>query len=197
MYTEGRVQARVDRRWGYLSSAVMGIFFSAGWIPCVGPVLSAIYLLASDTKTVGQGAFLLLVYSMGLGLPFLVTGAAFSTATGWLRRINRHLGVVSKVTGLFLIAVGVLLFNDRLSLIANWFVSRFGMGLASLEIGDAGLSAAVTIPIAFLAGLLSFLSPCVLPLIPAYIGYLSGAAVARDTGPASDPQADLGRGVSG
>ncbi len=185
MYTEGRVQARVDRRWGYLSSALMGVFFSAGWIPCVGPVLAAIYFLASDTQTVAQGALLLLVYSLGLGLPFLLTGAAFSTMTGWLRRMNRHLGLVSKITGIFLIIVGVLLFNDQLARLANFFVARFGMGLASLEPGGAEVSAAISIPLAFAAGLLSFLSPCVLPLIPAYIGYLSGTAVIADAAPLS------------
>ena len=132
MYTEGRVQVRADRRLGYLSSFVMGIFFSAGWIPCVGPVLAAIYLLASDTQTVAQGALLLLAYSAGLGIPFLITGAALGTATGVLRSMNRHMGVISKITGLFLIFVGVLLFMDRLSLISNVFVSRFGTGLASL-----------------------------------------------------------------
>ncbi len=181
MYTEGRVQVRADRKWGYLSSAVMGVFFSAGWIPCVGPVLAAIYFLASDTATVGQGALLLLIYSAGLGIPFLLTGLAFSTTTGWLRRLNRHLGVVSKITGLFLIFVGVLLFNDRLSFIANLFVSRFGTGLASFEPGG-GASSVLTLPIALVAGVLSFLSPCVLPLIPAYIGYLSGTAVAGRPG---------------
>ncbi len=178
MYTEGRVQKQVDRRWGYLSSALMGVFFSAGWIPCVGPVLAAIYLLASDTATVAQGALMLLVYSLGLGIPFLVTGAAMSRIAPLLRRMNRHLGLVSKITGLFLLIVGVLLFNDRLSLLSTWLISRFGTGLASVELGSGGASAAVTLPIAFLAGLLSFLSPCVLPLIPAYIGYLSGTAVA-------------------
>ena len=177
MYTEGRVQARVDRRWGYLSSALMGVFFSAGWIPCVGPVLSAIYLLASDTQTAGQGALLLLVYSLGLGIPFLLTGAAFSTMTGWLRRINRYLGLVSKITGLFLIGLGILLFMDRLAWITVLVQSWLGTGFATVNLG-AGLSSAISIPIAFLAGLLSFLSPCVLPLIPAYIGYLSGTAVA-------------------
>jgi cytochrome c-type biogenesis protein len=151
----------------------------------VGPVLAAIYFLASDTQTVAQGALLLAVYSAGLGVPFLATGAAFSTMTGWLRKLNRYLGLVSKITGLFLIFVGVLLFMDRLALIANWFVARFGTGLASLELGaDAGASV-VTLPIALAAGLLSFLSPCVLPLIPAYIGYLSGTAVAGSpAGPA-------------
>jgi len=176
MYTEGRIQVQSNRQWGYLSSALMGVFFSAGWIPCVGPVLAAIYFLASDTQTVGQGALLLLVYSAGLGIPFLLTGAAFSTMTGWLRRMNRHLGLVSKITGLFLIFIGVLLFMDKLAFISNIFVSHFGMGLAGMELGNT--SSIVNMPVAFVAGLLSFLSPCVLPLIPAYIGYLSGTAVA-------------------
>ncbi len=182
MYAEGRVHMRADRRLGYFSSLLIGVFFSAGWIPCVGPVLAAIYLLASDTKTVAQGALLLLVYSAGLGIPFLLTGLAFGSMTGWLRRLNRHLGIVSKITGAFLIFVGILLFMDQLAFIASLVVARFGTGLASLELGG-GISSAVTIPIAFVAGLLSFLSPCVLPLIPAYIGYLSGAAVVEGAAP--------------
>lgn len=183
MYTEGRVQVRADRRLGYLSSFIMGIFFSAGWIPCIGPVLSAIYLLASDAQTVGQGALLLFVYSAGLGIPFLLTGAALSSATGFLRRLNQHMGILSKITGIFLIFMGVLLFMDRLSTLAIWFVSRFGTGLASLELSGGATSGVATLPIAFAAGVLSFLSPCVLPLIPAYIGYLSGTAVANSTAP--------------
>jgi cytochrome c-type biogenesis protein len=178
MYTEGRLQVNTHRGVSYLSSFLMGVFFSAGWIPCVGPVLAAIYFLASDTQTVAQGALLLAVYSAGLGIPFLITGLMFNWITPYLKRMNRHLGIVSKVTGAFLIMVGVLLFMDQLALLSNTFVSRFGAGLAGLELGGAGLSTAVTIPIAFAAGLLSFLSPCVLPLIPAYIGYLSGTVVA-------------------
>jgi cytochrome c-type biogenesis protein len=178
LYTEGRVQVRADRSLGYLSSFMMGVFFSAGWIPCIGPVLAGIYLLASDTETVAQGALLLLAYSAGLGIPFLLTGLAFSTMTGWLRRVNRHLAIVAKITGLFLIFMGILLYMDRLTFITGSIVSRFGTGLASLDLGGMGLSGAVTIPIAVLAGLLSFLSPCVLPLVPAYIGYLSGTAMA-------------------
>ncbi len=178
MYTEGRVQVNPQRSVSYFSSFLMGVFFSAGWIPCVGPVLAAIYFLASDTQTVAQGALLLAVYSAGLGIPFLITGLMFNWITPYLKGMNRHLGIVSKVTGAFLIIVGVLLFMDRMALISNTFVSQFGTGLASLELGSGGLSTAVTIPIAFAAGLLSFLSPCVLPLIPAYIGYLSGTVVA-------------------
>ncbi len=182
MYTEGRVQARADPRWGYLSSFVMGVFFSAGWIPCIGPVLAVIYLLASDTQTVAQGAFLLLAYSAGLGIPFLLTGAALSTATGFLRRLNRHMGLISLLTGLFLIVMGGLLFMGRLTVIANLITARLGTGFASMEFGVMSGTTAVTAPIALAAGVLSFLSPCVLPLIPAYIGYLSGTAVAAGAG---------------
>lgn len=177
MYAEGRVQVRADPRLGYLASLIMGIFFSAGWIPCIGPVLSAILGLASQMQTLAQGAGLLAVYSAGLGIPFLITGAALATVAPWLRRMNRHLGVVSKITGVFLILMGVLLFNNRLTIIANLMVARFGTGL-NVELGGVGLSSAITVPIAFIAGVLSFLSPCVLPLIPAYIGYLSGTTVA-------------------
>ena len=185
MYTEGRISVQTDRSWGYLSSGLMGVFFSAGWIPCVGPVLAAIYLLASDTGTVARGALLLLVYALGLGIPFLLTGAALGTASGWLRKMNRHLGLVSKITGIFLILLGVMLFSGQMTLINVFFVSRFGTGLASFTGGGSG--AKLTLPIAFIAGLLSFLSPCVLPLIPAYIGYLSGTAIAAhsDTGVAN------------
>jgi cytochrome c-type biogenesis protein len=180
MYTEGRIQVQTDHSWGYLSSSLMGVFFSAGWIPCVGPVLAAIYLLASDTGTVGRGAMLLLVYALGLGIPFLLTGAALGTASGWLRKMNRHLGLVSKITGIFLILLGIMLFSGQMTLINVFFVSRFGTGLASFNGG--GSAAMLSLPIAFIAGLLSFLSPCVLPLIPAYIGYLSGTAISAGAG---------------
>lgn len=185
MYTEGRVQKQVDRRWGYLSSFTMGVFFSAGWIPCIGPVLSAIYAMAAISATVGQGALLLLVYSMGLGIPFLITGAAMSYVAPQLRRLNRHMGVVSKITGVFLILVGITMYMDRLGFLSIFFSQQLGNGLANVELG--GGLASITIPIAFLAGLLSFLSPCVLPLIPAYITYLSGTTVADGGATTSAP----------
>lgn len=176
LYVDRRVHRQANPRLGHLSSFLMGVFFSAGWIPCVGPVLAAIYLLASNTQTAGQGALLLAGYSLGLGLPFLITGAALSTMTGWLHRLNRYLNIVSIITGLFLVAVGALLALDQLRMLSVWFTSRFGFGLATAELSASG-TGAITLPLAFAAGLLSFLSPCVLPLIPGYIGYLSGAAV--------------------
>jgi len=181
LYVDRRVQMQARPRLGYFSSVLMGVVFSAGWIPCVGPVLAAIYLMASNTQTVAQGALLLAGYSLGLGVPFLVTGAALSTMTGFLRRMNRYLNIVSIITGVFLVAIGVLLLFDRFQLLSAWLTERLGSGLAAAELrgSDTGI---VTLPLAFLAGLLSFLSPCVLPLIPGYLGYLSGAAVVGSGG---------------
>ncbi|NOZ29281.1 MAG: hypothetical protein GXP39_14690 [Chloroflexi bacterium] len=186
LYTERRAQMRVTRR-GYLPSFLTGIFFSAGWVPCVGPILAAILLLASQQQTVAQGTLLLAVYTLGLGIPFLITGAAFSTVTPLLRRLNRHARIVSWISGLFLILVGWLLFTDQLRMLSNSFLGMFGQGLVSVE-AQFETGAGISIPLAFLAGLLSFFSPCVLPLIPGYIGYLSGASLAGSTEATRVPQ---------
>jgi len=114
LYKEKRWDFSRNPKWGYGSSLVAGILFSAGWTPCVGPILAAILLLASNTATVGKGALLLAAYSLGLGIPFLIAGAAFSAISGWLRRLNRYMRVVSLVSGIFLVVLGFLLFTDML-----------------------------------------------------------------------------------
>jgi len=187
MYTERRVTElhKVKRGWGYLSSALMGVSFSAGWVPCVGPILASILFLASDSATAGQGALLLAIYSLGLGLPFLITGAAFSRATLVLRRLNRHANVVSVVSGIFLLYVAWLLWSDQLTMLASqfaflnqWVFLLEDSVSQTVEVGAAFDSGALSAaPLSFVAGIISFISPCVLPLIPAYIGYLSGAAL--------------------
>jgi cytochrome c-type biogenesis protein len=188
LYTERRLtdMHQVSRGWGYLSSSLLGVSFSAGWIPCVGPILASIFFLASNTSTAGQGALLLAIYSLGLGIPFLITGAAFSRTTKMLRRINRHARIVSIVSGIFLLYVAYLLWSDSLVMITNrfFFLNEWVFNLeeqltmSSGTGGDIiGMSLLGAAPFALLAGLISFLSPCVLPLVPAYIGYLSGAAV--------------------
>ncbi len=187
MYTERRVTDlhRVKRGWGYLSSALMGVSFSAGWVPCVGPILASILFLASDSATAGQGALLLAIYSLGLGLPFLITGAAFSRATLILRRLNRHANIVSIVSGIFLLYVAWLLWSDQLTMLASqfaflnqWVFLLEDSVSQTVEVNSAFNSGALSAaPLSFVAGIISFISPCVLPLIPAYIGYLSGAAL--------------------
>ena len=192
MYTERRVTDlhKVKRGWGYLSSAMMGVSFSAGWVPCVGPILASILFLASDSATAVQGALLLAIFSLGLGLPFLITGAAFSRATLILRRLNRHANIVSIVSGIFLLYVAWLLWSDQLTSLTtqfaflNQWVFLLEDGLSSAIGVDATFNAGAlnAAPLAFIAGLISFISPCVLPLIPAYIGYLSGAALSGSRG---------------
>ena len=187
MYTERRVTDlhKVKRGWGYLSSALMGVSFSAGWVPCVGPILASILFLASDSATAAQGALLLAIYSLGLGLPFLITGAAFSRATLVLRSLNRHANIVSIVSGIFLLYVGWLLWSDQLTSLTTQFafLNKWVFVLEESVSESVGVNAAFgggalsAAPLAFVAGIISFISPCVLPLIPAYIGYLSGAAL--------------------
>ena len=188
LYTERRVTEmhKVNRNWGYLSSALLGVSFSAGWVPCVGPILASIFFLAQDSATATQGAGLLAIYSLGLGIPFLITGAAFSSASTFLRRLNRHAGIVSVISGIFLLYVAYLLWSDSLALLTTrfYFLNEWVFALeervadASGTGGDViSLSFMAAAPLALLAGLISFISPCVLPLVPAYIGYLSGAAV--------------------
>lgn len=190
MYTERRVTElhKVKRGWGYLSSAMMGVSFSAGWVPCVGPILASILFLASDSATVAQGALLLAIYSLGLGLPFLITGAAFGKATSILRKLNRHANVVSVISGIFLLYVAWLLWADRLTMLTTQFafLNEWVFLLEEALSASTGVNAAFSAgalsaaPLAFVAGIISFISPCVLPLIPAYIGYLSGAALSGD-----------------
>jgi len=188
LYTEKRITAmhQVNRRWGYLSSALLGVSFSAGWVPCIGPMLGSILFLAGDTATATQGALLLAIYSVGLGLPFLITGAAFSRMTGFLRRLNRHANVVSIVSGIFLFYIAYSLWSGSLvmisaqfSFLTDWSIEMEDwLGTVSGTYGDLiSLSLLSAAPIAFFAGLISFISPCVLPMVPAYIGYLSGAAL--------------------
>lgn len=190
LYTERRVTEmhNVNRSWGLFSSFLLGVSFSAGWVPCVGPILGSILFLAQGTATVGHGATLLLIYSLGLGIPFLITGAAFSSATNLLRKLNRYANVIGIVSGLFLLFVAGLLWTNSLSWLAGQFTFMADWALnledwvgaytgTNNDIMSLNLLAAA--PLAFVAGIISFISPCVLPLVPAYLGFLSSAAVAK------------------
>lgn len=120
LFQERRVHFAARPEWGYLSSFLTGVLFSAGWTPCVGPVLAGILLLASQEQTAARGAFLLALYSLGLGIPFLAVGAAFGPLSGWLRKLNRHLNVISVVSGLLLVGIGLLIFTDSLRILAAY-----------------------------------------------------------------------------
>lgn len=125
-----RVQQAPDPKLGYLSSALMGVFFSAGWSPCVGPVLGAILTLAINGGSVSQGATLLSFYSIGLGIPFLLAALGVGWVTATLRKYNKVMRYVEIVMGVILVIIGVLLFTGLFSLIAQqgqFFWIDFGL----------------------------------------------------------------------
>jgi cytochrome c-type biogenesis protein len=98
----------------YPASFLVGLIFALGWTPCIGPILGAILVLAGTSETVAQGAFLLAIFSLGLGVPFLLVGLALGQMRGLLRRINRYGNVIYLVSGGFLILMGLLLLTDIL-----------------------------------------------------------------------------------
>jgi cytochrome c-type biogenesis protein len=122
-----RPQSQPDRQRGYLSSVMMGIFFSAGWSPCVGPVLGAILTLSLNSGNTNQGAALLTSYSAGLAIPFLIA----ALGVGWVTKILRRYGKVMHYTeiamGVILIVVGVMLFMGTFEQLARFgFFVDFG-----------------------------------------------------------------------
>lgn len=167
-YVDSRFQYQ-GRAGTYANSALMGLVFAAGWSPCIGATLGAILTMGLSQDTVGQAMWLASAYSIGLGIPFLLLALVLERATGLVRSMRRYQRIFQIISGVFIIAIGVLLLTNAMTRIAIWaFQNRFYL--------DLGLrySAAPSYLTALVAGLLSFLSPCVLPLVPAYLGYLSG-----------------------
>jgi len=111
---EKHLNPSLSHTTGYLRSFLTGGIFSLAWTPCVGPILGGILTLALSSETAGQGAYLLAVYSLGLGLPFLIMGIAFDSIIPLLKHIHRYSTAIYIISGLLLIAVGILILTNRL-----------------------------------------------------------------------------------
>jgi cytochrome c-type biogenesis protein len=114
------------------SSVLLGGAFGLCAAPCIGPVLGSILALASETSTVGQGSLLLLVYSAGLAVPFILVGVGFDRAASAFRWLRDRYAVLRIVSGAFLVALGLLLFFDRfwwLNVAFNRVFEFFGIGV--------------------------------------------------------------------
>lgn len=109
-----------DKPVGYLGSVLVGVTFGAGWTPCLGPILAAILLYASTSATVGQGMVLLLAYSLGLAIPFLLAAWAVDGFLAWFSRFRRFLPWVMRLAGAMLLIVGLLMVTGYFSLLASW-----------------------------------------------------------------------------
>jgi cytochrome c-type biogenesis protein len=123
-----RVTTAPDLKWGFLSSALLGVFFSAGWSPCVGPVLGTILTLAINGGSVALGAKLLSAYSAGLAVPFLAAALGIGWVSTTLRKYNKVMHYVEIAMGVVLVIVGVLLFAGVFELIARYgYYVNFGL----------------------------------------------------------------------
>ena len=121
-------QARMDfgeRRWGIFGAFFIGMAFAFGWTPCVGPTLAAILFTAGAQQTAGEGALLLLAYSAGMTLPFILAAIFVGPFLRWAQGFRRHLGKVEKAMGVFLVAFGLLIGTNTLSYIAYWMLEIY------------------------------------------------------------------------
>src|SRR5512138_242869 len=125
-----RVQTMPDRKWGYLSSALMGVFFSAGWAPCVGPVLGTILTFAVNGGSIATGVSLLSAYSAGLAVPFLIAALGVGWVSLALRKYGKAMHYIEIAMGVVLVILGVMLFAGIFELIAQkgqFFYINFGL----------------------------------------------------------------------
>ena len=111
---EARVNLRLGKTSGHIRAALIGGSFALAWTPCLSPILGGILMLALNSATAWKGALLLAVYSIGMGLPFLVIGLAFSALHPWLKRLNKYSQYIYIASGLILLSFGILILAGKL-----------------------------------------------------------------------------------
>ena len=220
---------------GYFGTFLVGIVFAAGWTPCIGPILAAIFAVALSSP--GAGVPMMIAYSAGLAIPFLVVALLFNAFLGSMRVIGRAIPALNFISGALLVAVGIGLFfgfitrySAAAARVALWsviyavagalaiwivwtllrmalassakaalrratpavgivllavvtiavffagmvYLSKAIVGIGQFSGEEALSGMALSLGVAFLGGLFSFLSPCVLPMVPSYIFYITG-----------------------
>ncbi len=121
---EARLDAG-DRGGSAFGAYVLGLAFAFGWTPCIGPQLGAILSLAASEADVARGTTLLGVYALGLGIPFLLSAFFIDRAMGVMTRLKRHMGLIEKISGVLLLAVGIAMLTGAFSLFAFWLLETF------------------------------------------------------------------------
>ena len=114
-----------NKRIGPLGSLVAGLAFAFGWTPCIGPVLAAILTIAAQQDTIGKGIVLLSVYSLGLGIPFLITSLSINAFLAFFKRFRKYIRWVEVAGGVLLIAVGILIMTNNLTVLSSYFARWF------------------------------------------------------------------------
>src|SRR5579859_1055683 len=124
------IELKPNAGGSHVGAFVMGIAFGAGWTPCVGPFLGSLLAVASSQDTVGAGVALLAVYALGLGIPFLIAALIVDRSLRVMRTVRPHMLSIERLSGVLLVAMGVLLFTDQLTRITSMLTGTFGNGLA-------------------------------------------------------------------
>ncbi len=114
-----------QRKIGPLGSFVAGLAFAFGWTPCIGPVLAGILAIAAQQDSIGKGILLLTVYSLGLGIPFLLTSLSINAFLAFFRKFNRYIRWVEITGGVLLIVVGILIMTNNLTVLSGYFSKWF------------------------------------------------------------------------
>lgn len=133
LYADTRRQMVASGQQSYSSSALMGIIFAAGWTPCIGPIYGSILTLAATGADIGQAGALMIAYSLGLGIPFLLAALLLDSAQSLLRRLQRHIHKIELVSGLLLVLIGLSVASGRLQTLSQNFAVQFADFSYSLE----------------------------------------------------------------
>jgi cytochrome c-type biogenesis protein len=131
LYRQARFQARVEGA-SLAGAFVMGLAFAFGWTPCIGPVLATVLTLAANEGSLGAGVRLLFVYSLGLGVPFILAAAAIGPFIAFLQRFRKHLRHVEMVMGVLLVLTGLLMLTGSLNWFGQWLIENVPV-LARIE----------------------------------------------------------------
>jgi cytochrome c-type biogenesis protein len=128
LFKEARFQIK-DKRFGYLGALLIGAAFAFGWTPCIGPILAGILTFAGTLDNVNQGVFLLLMYSLGLGIPFLLTAIGINQFWRFFNRIKKHLRLLEVISGVVMVILGMMIFTNKLILIPGLlpFLNKFAL----------------------------------------------------------------------
>ncbi|MCS7071366.1 MAG: cytochrome c biogenesis protein CcdA [Anaerolinea sp.] len=125
LYSDTRIQMTARGGQGLASSAIMGVIFAAGWTPCLGPIYGSILTLALTGQNVAQAGTLLLAYSLGLGVPFLIAALLLDSTQGIVRKLQRHVHKIEVFAGVMLVVVGILVASGRLQSLSQYFATEF------------------------------------------------------------------------
>ena len=172
LYRQGQIEFRTGRS-GYRSSFAVGLAFALGWTPCVGFILGGILTAAYNSESVATAYLLLLSYSLGLGVPFLILAAFTERLQGPLTALSRRSNAIAIASGILLMVFGLFIAFDLVALLSRYLADVPVFNDEFLMAGNEAINLGWMAP-AFVAGILSFISPCVLPLAPVYLAHLAG-----------------------